>query len=46
MMEKAYNLGQLAEVRSRATDPEEPFTLQGIVMKLADFGARGISRPA
>lgn len=39
MMEKAYNLGQLAELRSRATDPEEPFTLQGIVMKLADFGA-------
>jgi hypothetical protein len=37
-MEKAYNLGQLAELRSRATDPEMPFTLQGIIMKLADFG--------
>jgi len=39
LMEKAYNLGQLAELRSRATDPDEPFTLQGIVMKLADFGS-------
>lgn len=37
-MEEAYNLGQLAELRSRATDPEVPFTLQGIIMKIADFG--------
>jgi hypothetical protein len=38
-MEKAYNLGQLAELRSRATDPDMPYTLQGIIMKIADFGA-------
>lgn len=37
-MEQAYNFGQLAELRSRATDPEMPFTLQGIIMKIADFG--------
>jgi len=38
-MEKVYNLGQLAELHSRATDPETPFTLEGIIMKLADFGS-------
>jgi hypothetical protein len=37
-MEKAYNLGQLAELRSRATDPKMPFTIQGVFMKIADFG--------
>jgi hypothetical protein len=37
-MEQAYNLGQLAELRSRATDPKMPFTIQGILMKIADFG--------
>lgn len=37
-MEQAYNFGQLAELRSRATDPDMPFTLQGIIMKIADFG--------
>jgi len=48
-MEKAYNLGQLAELRSRATDPDMPFTLQGIIMKLADFGTtkeEGLHDPA
>ena len=37
-MESAYNLGQLAELRARATDPEVPFTLEGILLKVADFG--------
>jgi hypothetical protein len=37
-MEQAYNLGQLAELRSRATDPEVPYSLQGIIMKISDFG--------
>jgi len=37
-MEAVYNLGQLAELRARATDPEVPFTLEGILLKVADFG--------
>lgn len=38
-METAYNLGQLAELRARATDPDTPFTLEGMLLKIADFGA-------
>lgn len=38
-MEQAYNLGQLAELQARATDPDRPYTLQGIIMKLADLAA-------
>ena len=37
-METAYNLGQMAELRARATDPDVPFTLEGILLKIVDFG--------
>jgi amino acid transporter len=37
-MESNYNLGQMAELRARATDPDIPFTLEGILLKIADFG--------
>jgi hypothetical protein len=37
-MEDAYNVGQMAELRARATDPATPFTLEGIILKIADFG--------
>jgi hypothetical protein len=36
--EEIYNVGQFEELKAVATDPEVPYTIAGVVIKLADTG--------